>query len=582
MNDDATSHPGPLRGLVPYVVREPRPFALVLVAGILAAAAPIAVAGLGAALVGRTVEQGRTGGTTGLTALLIAAAAGAAVSAWWQSDVSHDWAFRLLRTLRMSLFDGLARAVPGRVFGKRTGDLTAAAVSDVNTTELFFAHTAGDYVGTVLVSAVAVAVIAALSAPAALVTLAVMVLVAVVPYVLARRAGAQGRILREQSAVLGSEVVDGLQGLRELAVFGQGRAYLERLLRHTDEQHRTRMRYAGRAGLEQAVTSLLLGGGAVAALLAVADQVRTGGLEPAVAPVVVVLAIASLGPVAAVSATARTLGDVRAAASRVLAIIDHPAHVDSHGTIAASGDGRAHVRFSNVHFGYDAGTPVLRGATFDVAPGETVALVGRSGAGKTTCVNLLLRFWDPQAGSITVDGTDLRSFAVEGLHSLISVVPQDVYLFNTTVRENIRLSRPDAGDPEVESAARLATAHDFVTDLADGYDTACGEGGAQLSGGQRQRVAIARALLTRTPIIVMDEAVSNLDAESERALHEALVAVRRDHTMLVVAHRLSTIRTADRVVLLDDGRVVDSGPHEEMLSRCAAYRDLLAAQYPQA
>jgi ATP-binding cassette subfamily C protein CydC len=180
---------------------------------------------------------------------------------------------------------------------------------------------------------------------------------------------------------------------------------------------------------------------------------------------------------------------------------------------------------------------------------------------------------------VTVDGVDLREVTSDALRRLIAVVPQDVYLFNTTIRDNIRLGRPDASDQEVQAAAHLATAHEFITALAGGYDTICGERGTQLSGGQRQRIAIARALLTKAPIIVMDEAVSSLDTESERTLRQAMATVRRDHTTLIVAHRLSTIRSADRVLLLADGRVVDSGPHDELLARCAAYRDLLATQH---
>jgi thiol reductant ABC exporter CydC subunit len=567
-----------LRRLVPYLVRDPRSFTLVVASGVLAAAAPIAVAGLGAALVGQTVDDGSASDLTAPVTLLAATAAGAALAAWWQSAVGHDWAFRLLRVLRLKIFDGLARATPGRVLGKRTGDLTTAAVADVNTTELFFAHTAGDYLGSVLVSAAAVGVIASLNAPTAAVTLAVMVLVAVVPFVLARRAGAQGGVLRERMATLGAEVVDGIQGLRELTVFGQGRAYLDRLLRRTDEQHEARMRYAGRSGIEQAATDLLLGGGALATLLVAADQIRSGALDASAAPVVVVLAIAALGPIAVVSATARTLGDVRAAAARVLHIVDYPAHVEERGTVDLAPAGTPGIGFRDVHFGYSNEVDVLRGVTFEVKPGETVALVGRSGVGKSTCVNLLLRFWDPRAGAVTVDDVDLRDITTDALRRLIAVVPQDVYLFNTTIRENIRLGRPDASDHDVQAAAQLATAHEFIAALADGYDTVCGERGSQLSGGQRQRIAIARSLLTKAPIIVMDEAVSSLDTESERALRQAMATVRRDHTSLIVAHRLSTIRAADRVVLLADGRVVDSGPHDQLLERSPDYRELLATQ----
>jgi ABC-type multidrug transport system fused ATPase/permease subunit len=231
-----------------------------------------------------------------------------------------------------------------------------------------------------------------------------------------------------------------------------------------------------------------------------------------------------------------------------------------------------------VTFGYRQDEPVLRDLSFTIAPGETVALVGSSGAGKTTCANLLLRFWDPVAGQVRIGGHDLRDLPLHEIRRLAGLVPQDAYLFNTTVRDNIRLGRPDAGDAEVESAARQALAHDFISDLPDGYDTLCRERGAAFSGGQRQRIAIARALLADPAILILDEAVSQLDAASERAVGEAMAAAQQARTTLVIAHRLSTIRAADRIVLLAGGTAVDTGTHDELLARSTVYRDLLAAQ----
>jgi len=195
-----------------------------------------------------------------------------------------------------------------------------------------------------------------------------------------------------------------------------------------------------------------------------------------------------------------------------------------------------------------------------------VALVGASGAGKSTCANLLARLWDVRDGSITVGGHDVRAFPQADLRNLMAVVPQDVYLFHTTIRENIRLGRPDAADQDVELAAELAQAGPFIRALPDGWDTVAGERGATLSGGQRQRIAIARALLRDAPILIMDEAVSNLDAEAERDLHAALRQVAAGRTTLLIAHRPSTISLADRVVVLEDGRVAETGSYVSLLA----------------
>ena len=220
----------------------------------------------------------------------------------------------------------------------------------------------------------------------------------------------------------------------------------------------------------------------------------------------------------------------------------------------------------------------LEAASFSVEPGESVALVGHSGAGKSTCIHLLMRFWDVTDGAIMIGGHDVRAFPQSALRELIAWVPQDVYLFNMTIRENIRLARPDAGDAEVEKAARAALAHDFIMRMPHGYDTNAGERGVRMSGGQRQRIAIARALLKDAPILVMDEAVSNLDSENERLLRAAMARVRAGRTSLVIAHRLPTIRGADRIVVLENGRAVESGPHDSLLAAGGVYADLVASQ----
>jgi ATP-binding cassette, subfamily C, bacterial CydC len=236
------------------------------------------------------------------------------------------------------------------------------------------------------------------------------------------------------------------------------------------------------------------------------------------------------------------------------------------------------VCFEHVAFGYggDRGT-VLREVDFSIRPGETVALVGRSGAGKSTCANLLMRFWDTDAGHVTIGGVNLRDLPLATLRKLVAAVPQDVHLFNETVADNIRLGRPDATQEEVERAAQLAQAHAFIIALPQGYGTPCGERGVRLSGGQRQRLAIARAFLRDAPILILDEAVSNLDTENEQALQAAMDEVRRDRTVLVIAHRLSTIRAADRVLVLDEGRVIEQGTHDALLAAGGTYARIVAA-----
>ena len=237
------------------------------------------------------------------------------------------------------------------------------------------------------------------------------------------------------------------------------------------------------------------------------------------------------------------------------------------------------VSFKGVSFRYDADQPVLEGITFDVRPGETVALVGPSGAGKTTLLNLIPRFYDPETGRIEVDGTDVRRVRLASLRGQIAVVPQEVHLFGTTIRENIRYGRLEATDDEVEEAAQAANAHDFIIGLAGGYDAEVGERGVKLSGGQRQRIAIARALLKDARLLLLDEATSSLDSASEAVVQEALDRLMQGRTTFVIAHRLATVQDADRILVLDRGRIIQDGTHAALIARPGLYRDLASLQF---
>jgi len=245
--------------------------------------------------------------------------------------------------------------------------------------------------------------------------------------------------------------------------------------------------------------------------------------------------------------------------------------------------GRGSIQFDHVGFSYPArpGVRALDGITLTIVPGETVALVGPSGAGKTTVIQLLLRFYDPQVGTIRIDGVDLRDMARADFRRAIALVPQDPVIFAATARDNIRFGRPEASDAEVEAAARAAAAHGFLARLPDGYDTYVGERGVMLSGGQKQRIAIARAILRDAPILLLDEATSALDAESERAVQEAVERLSAGRTTLVVAHRLATVKKADRIVVFDAGRIVAQGRHDQLVAEGGLYARLARLQFTE-
>ena len=273
-----------------------------------------------------------------------------------------------------------------------------------------------------------------------------------------------------------------------------------------------------------------------------------------------------------------SLNTALSAADRVFQMLDVPNEVVEKSDAVELQSVGSGVRYEGVTFGYRQ-SPVLREIDLVVAPGEIVALVGGSGAGKSTLVNLLPRFYDVAEGRITIDGVDVRDATLKSLRGLMGFVTQEVVLFNDTVRNNIAYGRSDVAEAAVMAAAKAANAHDFISELPQGYDTEIGESGVLLSGGQRQRIAIARALFKDPPILILDEATSALDTESERLVQQALINLMRGRTTLVIAHRLSTIRSAHKIVVLDRGSIVEVGRHEELLARRGVYRKLYDLQF---
>jgi ATP-binding cassette subfamily B protein len=297
----------------------------------------------------------------------------------------------------------------------------------------------------------------------------------------------------------------------------------------------------------------------------------------------VVYVIILVGSVAVLSEVHGDLLRAAGATERLMELLHADAAIEqaAHPRALPPARGGSAVKFQNVRFEYPSrpGQPSLDGVSLDIRPGETVALVGPSGAGKSTLLQLLLRFYDPQQGRITLDGVELREAALEALRARIALVPQDSVVFATSALENIRYGRPEASDAEVMAAARAAHAHEFISALPEGYATFLGERGVRLSGGQRQRISIARALLKDPPLLLLDEATSALDAESERMVQAALESAMRGRTTLVIAHRLATVQRADRIVVLDGGAIVDSGTHAELIKRGGLYARLAAMQF---
>jgi ATP-binding cassette subfamily B protein/subfamily B ATP-binding cassette protein MsbA len=327
------------------------------------------------------------------------------------------------------------------------------------------------------------------------------------------------------------------------------------------------------------VTGLITAAGTVAMWWVGGDRVLAGRLS--VGEVLVFTSYVGMlyGPLNTISGLANSVHGALARFQRVVEILaTNPAIADRPDARALT-TCRGVVRFERVTFGYEPGKPVLRDVELEARPGQMLALVGASGAGKTTLLSLLLRFYDPQQGRVLVDGADIREFQYRSLRRQIAIVPQEPVLFASTVAENIAYGHPTATRDEIIAAARQAEAHEFITQLSRGYDTPIGERGVLLSGGQRQRLALARAFVKNSPILILDEPTAALDAETEAAVLRALDRLRPGRTVFVVAHRLSTVRSADVVLVLQEGRITERGRHDELVAAGGHYAKLCALQF---
>lgn len=480
-------------------------------------------------------------------------------------SVQHD--------LRLGVFSSVQRLDGAKQDELRTGQIVSRSITDLQLVQslLMMAPLA---VGTVVFAVAALAAMIYLSVPLTIIAVVVLPLVAWL-------AGRTRLTLfpatwsaQQRAADLAQHVEETVTGVRVVKGFGQEAREVARLEKHARALFAERMRAARLSSRPLAtVTALpLLGQVAVLGLggwLALHGQVTLGTF------LAFTTYVANLvGPTRLLSSLMVSAQLARAGVERVYELIDsQPDVTDGPGEVPS---GPLGVSFSGVTFGYARSEPVLKDFSISVEPGETLALVGTAGSGKSTVSLLLPRFYDVHSGSVRVGGADVRTLRLDSLRGAVGVVFEEAFLFSDTVFANIAYGRPDASREEVERAAKAAEAHDFIEALQDGYDTVVGERGLTLSGGQRQRVALARALLSDPRVLVLDDATSAVDNATEAAIHATLASVTANRTTLLIAHRRSTLSLADRIAVLDAGRVVDVGTHEELTERCALYRDLLA------
>lgn len=398
------------------------------------------------------------------------------------------------------------------------------------------------------------------------------------------RIRATSQEIQEKFSQISGTVYESLAGMQVVQAFTQERAAERQFVRETRQHYERLMTRARLNATLNFLTTFLTGMGTILLLWWGGQMVIRGMLTPGMLVQFYSYVGYLYGPLSRFAELNQVYQNSMGAVDRVFEILDTEPDVaerpaEERPALPAGAPFTGHVRFDGVSFGYDPTRPVLREVDLDVAPGKMVALVGPSGSGKTTITRLLLRFYDVTAGTIWLDGHDLRDLPLKELRQQVGVVLQEPILFTGSVRENIRFGNPAASEEEVVAAAKAANAHDFIDELQQGYDTLVGERGAHLSGGQRQRISIARALLKDPRLLILDEATSALDSESERLIQEALVRLMEGRTSFVVAHRLSTIINADQIVVLDRGRIVEQGTHEELLLANGLYAELCAKQF---
>lgn len=492
----------------------------------------------------------------GVAAAMAACAVARGALRYGEQACNHFIAFKLLALIRDRVFRALRRLAPAKLEGRGKGELISVITSDIELLEVFYAHTISPALIALAFCAVLIAFIGSFGAPlGAYAALAYATVGIALPWLASRASGDGGLRLRTRSGELAGFVLDSLRGLDEIQQYGCGEGRLAELRARTDALAADEGRLKRVAALDAAVSGavvLVLDVGMLLLSAWVAwGQAASGQAALAGVLVPTVALMGSFGPVIALANLGSTLQSTFAAGNRVLDILDESPKVEDVSGREPVGFEGAAAR--DVVFSYD-GKPVLLGISLDAPEGSIVGITGRSGSGKSTLLKLFMRFWEPDAGAVEVSGRDVSDIDTADLRSLEAYVTQDTHLFRDSIRENLRIAKPDATDAEIEEACRKASVHEFIRTLPQGYDTPVGELGDALSGGERQRIGLARAFLHDAPFLLLDEPTSNLDSLNEAVVLRALARERAGRTVLLVSHRASTMRIADTVVSVEDGR----------------------------
>lgn len=494
--------------------------------------------------------------------------------------ISHDIAYRILSELRNIAYSSVDRVAPAAMEGKESGDIISIAMDDITILEWFYAHTIGQWIVALIIPLIALLVIGSFSYKIALSLIPFVFILFFIPVFTAKESDIQGKNLREKMGKLNAQMIDGIQGLMDIISFQAQKIFFSKFIRINDEYQAESVRYAARSAKESAYIILTIGCAILVFQGVSIYTILNGELK-----IIWLLPLYSLtalvfNPILETMMLSRNYGMIFASTKRVFELFQSKAFVEDTGYLESLDlKEEICVKLDQVSFSYPSkeiqNPLILDGISFEFKQGETVALVGSSGSGKTTITRLLQRFYDPKEGIIQINGTDIRNIKLNALREMITVVPQEMYLFNRSIGENLRMAHPEASEREMIEAVEKAQILDVIERMPQSWDTHVGEKGLKLSGGEKARLALAQAFLKDAPILILDEASANLDSENEKKINEAVNQLKEGRATLIIAHRISTMQSADRIILLKDGKVERQGNFFELINSCEYFQKLI-------